>query len=92
MLEGKLTVLQFQMKIKEQLDVIASMSSIPESLSTDPFPRGTLVAEGISAKAARDKSEELALELKSITQLYNEYAVPFQLWEVVIPGQTKTFT
>lgn len=86
MLEGKLAVFRFQMKIKEELDAMASrfeeMSTIPESQTRDPFPQGTLVADGNAAKAARDKSQELALDLKSITQLYNEYAVPFQLWEV----------
>jgi hypothetical protein len=32
--------------------------------------------------AAREKSEELSTELKSITQLYNDYACRFELWEV----------
>ncbi|CAA6658633.1 unnamed protein product [Spirodela intermedia] len=88
MLEGKLAVLRFQMKIKEELDTIASRSeersTTPESHSRDPFPQGTLMADGNAAKAARDKSQELALDLKSITQLYNEYAVPFQLWEICL--------
>jgi nuclear pore complex protein Nup155 len=29
-----------------------------------------------------DKAKELSLNLKSITQLFNNYAVPFNLWEV----------
>ncbi|XP_078429938.1 nucleoporin 155 [Wolffia australiana] len=89
MLEGKLTVLRFQMKIKEELEYIATSmseerSTTLDSSSGDPFPRGTLVAEENSAEAARAKSQELGLDLKSITQLYNEYAVPFELWEVCL--------
>lgn len=37
------------------------------------------------AHAAREKVKELSLDLRSITQLYNEYAVTFELWE---PGGT----
>ncbi|KAJ6988237.1 hypothetical protein NC653_021232 [Populus alba x Populus x berolinensis] len=35
-------------------------------------------------KIAREKAKELSLDLKSITQLYNEYAVPFELWEICL--------
>lgn len=34
------------------------------------------------ASTVREKAKDLSLDLKNITQLYNEYAVPFELWEV----------
>ncbi|XP_039127898.1 LOW QUALITY PROTEIN: nuclear pore complex protein NUP155 [Dioscorea cayenensis subsp. rotundata] len=88
MLEGKLTVLKFQMKIKEELDSIASslddVQNITESLQNNSFPHSNLMADASFAIAAREKAKELSLELKSITQLYNEYAVPFRLWEICL--------
>lgn len=88
MLEAKLAVFRFQMRIKEELESIAfKLERLPgngESHSNDPFPRGNLVYDANTAKIAKDKAKELELNLKSITQLYNDYAVPFQLWEVSI--------
>lgn len=34
------------------------------------------------ANTAREKAKELSKDLKSITQLYNDFAVPSELWEV----------
>nr|ABF94719.1 retrotransposon protein, putative, unclassified [Oryza sativa Japonica Group] len=34
-------------------------------------------------KCPMDKAKELSLNLKSITQLFNNYAVPFNLWEML---------
>lgn len=34
--------------------------------------------------AVREKAKEFSLDLKNITQLYNEYAVPFELWEICL--------
>lgn len=88
-LESKLAVLRFQLKIKEMLDLIAS--AIPSETGTtnsqvpteeNGFPSATALADENRAQAAREKSEELNAELKSITQLYNDFAVPFELWEV----------
>ncbi|XP_077230476.1 nuclear pore complex protein NUP155-like isoform X2 [Tasmannia lanceolata] len=88
LVEGKLSVLQFQMKIKEQLEAIAlrleESSGTSESLPNDPSPQRDPVSDGNLAKAARDKAKEISLDLKSITQLYNDYAVPFELWEVCL--------
>ncbi|XP_064992328.1 nuclear pore complex protein NUP155-like isoform X1 [Musa acuminata AAA Group] len=88
MLEAKLVVLQFQIKIKEQLELIASsLENMPggnESLPNDFSPRSNLVVEDEIARSAQEKAKELSLELKSITQLYNDYAVPFKLWEVCL--------
>ncbi|KAK9130246.1 hypothetical protein Sjap_010733 [Stephania japonica] len=88
LLDGKLAVLRFQMKIKEELDAISlraeGSSAMSESTSSDPFPQGPLVADANLAQAAREKAKELSLDLKSITQLYNEYAVPFELWEICL--------
>ncbi|KAG1334865.1 nuclear pore complex protein NUP155 [Cocos nucifera] len=88
MLEAKLTVLQFQMKIKEELEWIASRSEnlmgSNEALSNDPSLQSNQADDAEILKSAKDKAKELALELKSITQLYNEYAVPFQLWEICL--------
>jgi nuclear pore complex protein Nup155 len=85
LLEGKLAVLQFQMQIKQELESMAlRLESVPSSSESpsDPFPRDNIVADLESAKDAKDKAKELSLNLKSITQLYNDYAVPFNLWEV----------
>ncbi|PKU85184.1 nuclear pore complex protein NUP155 [Dendrobium catenatum] len=88
MLEAKLAVLRFQMKVKEELESIAfkleGLQVTNESHPNDPFPRGNLVFDANTAKIARDKAKELELNLKSITQLYNDYAVPFQLWEICL--------
>ncbi|XP_077236028.1 nuclear pore complex protein NUP155-like [Tasmannia lanceolata] len=88
LVEGKLSVLRFQMNIKEQLEAIASMledsSGTSESLPNNPLPQRDLVADGSLAQAAKDKAKEISIDLKSITQLYNEYAVPFELWEVCL--------
>ncbi|KAJ0981266.1 hypothetical protein J5N97_009521 [Dioscorea zingiberensis] len=88
MLEAKLTVLQLQMRIKQELDSIASsvdeVQNISESLPNNSFPRNNLMTDANFAIAAREKAKELSLDLKSITQLYNEYAVPFRLWEVCL--------
>ncbi|KAM3705465.1 hypothetical protein ACB098_03G081800 [Castanea mollissima] len=87
LLEGKLAVLRFQIKIKEELEAIASrLEASPgasESMQNDP-PENDLTADASVANAAREKAKELSLELKSITQLYNEYAVPFELWEICL--------
>ena len=90
LLEGKLAVLRFQVKIKEALERVASGGSgeqggnAPMEEDGFPYPRafsGGLVDES-RVQAAREKSEELSTELKSITQLYNDYACRFELWEV----------
>ncbi|WCJ33618.1 Nuclear pore complex protein NUP155 [Euphorbia peplus] len=86
MLEGKLGVLRFQIKIKEELEAIASRlessSSMSEPIQNGSPPENNANAE--YAKVAREKAKELSMDLKSITQLYNEYAVPFELWEICL--------
>ncbi|CAN6307475.1 unnamed protein product [Urochloa humidicola] len=87
LLEGKLAVLRFQMRIKQELELMAArVENIPSSSESpsDPFPRDNILADTEIAKAAKDKAKELSLNLKSITQLYNDYAVPFNLWEVCL--------
>lgn len=79
LLEGKLVVLQFQIKIKEELETIASRLEAGNDMS-ESNQNGDLEF----ANAAREKAKELSLELKNITQLYNEYAVPFELWEICL--------
>lgn len=86
LVESKLAVLRFQIRIREELE--ATASRIEDSSNTsnlpavDPFPQRDLVGDANLAKEAREKARELSLDLKSITQLYNDYAVPFELWEV----------
>jgi len=85
LLEGKLAVLRFQMQIKKELELMAArVENIPSSSESPsvPFRRDNILADAETAKAAKDKANELSLNLKSITQLYNDYAVPFGLWEV----------
>lgn len=87
LLEGKLAVLRFQLKIKEELEAIdsrleaSSRASDSEQIETGSGSR--LNGDANLANLAREKSKELSLDLKSITQLYNDYAVPFELWQVV---------
>lgn len=88
LLEGKLAVLQFQIKIKEALEAIASRSEVSPAVS-DSVPNGLVpersnAADANIANAVRDKAIELSSDVKSITQLYNEYAVPFELWEICL--------
>lgn len=80
MLEGKLAVLRFQIKIKEELEALATRLEAAES------GQNAETAEGAadSASCAREKAKELSVELKNITELYNNYAVPFELWEVCL--------
>ncbi|ESQ35317.1 hypothetical protein EUTSA_v10006562mg [Eutrema salsugineum] len=88
LLEGKLAVLQFQIKIRDKLEAMASnfesSVAMQESDQNEPvLDCGS--SDGSSlANAANEKAMELSLELKSITQLYNEYAVPFELWEICL--------
>uniref|UniRef100_M4EDD8 Nucleoporin Nup133/Nup155-like N-terminal domain-containing protein n=1 Tax=Brassica campestris TaxID=3711 RepID=M4EDD8_BRACM len=88
LLEGKLAVLQFQIKIRDKLEAIAS--SLESSVAMQDSDQNEPVLDGDSsddsslANAANEKAMELSLELKNITQLYNEYAVPFELWEICL--------
>lgn len=85
LLEGKLTVLQFQIKIKDQLEAIASRleaSMSPSEPASSDIPSNGVMYDANLLRTAQEKAKELSLELRSITQLYNEYAVPFELWEV----------
>ncbi|GLT96738.1 hypothetical protein SLE2022_143410 [Rubroshorea leprosula] len=88
LLEGKLAVLQFQIKIKEELEAIASRiearNGMPESVQNGLIPDSSSNTDANFSHALREKGKELSLELKSITQLYNEYAVPFELWEICL--------
>ncbi|XVF43562.1 hypothetical protein PTKIN_Ptkin02bG0049800 [Pterospermum kingtungense] len=87
LLEGKLAVLQFQIKIKEELEAIATrLEATPgtlESVQNESVP-DRFNSDANSINAAQEKAKELSLELKNITQLYNEYALPFELWEMCL--------
>ena len=86
LLEGKLAVLQFQIKIKEELEAIAfrleASPSTSESVPGDSQQEHNLSSIPNFIQKIREKAKVLSLDLKSITQLYNDYAVPFELWEV----------
>ncbi|KAJ6768823.1 NUCLEAR PORE COMPLEX PROTEIN NUP155 [Salix koriyanagi] len=86
LLEGKLAVLRFQIKIKDELEAIVSRlqssSDMSEAVQNESTHDSNAEAE--YEKIAREKAKELSLDLKSITQLYNEYAVPFELWEICL--------
>lgn len=88
LLEGKLTVLQFQIKIKDELQGIASRleasPSTSESTPNDSLPSRSHPSDANFVQTIREKVKELSLDLKSITQLYNDYAVPFELWEICL--------
>lgn len=88
LLEGKLAVLQFQIKIKEELEAIASRleasPSTSESIAGESHEENNVSSTRDFIQSIREKAKELSLDLKSITQLYNEYAVPFELWEICL--------
>ncbi|CAN1151512.1 Nuclear pore complex protein NUP155 [Linum perenne] len=88
LLEGKLAVLRFQIKIKDELEAIASGTETSSPMvEEEEEQNGTTPDDSNNAelaKVALEKAKELSLELKSITQLYNEYAVPFELWEICL--------
>jgi nuclear pore complex protein Nup155 len=65
-------VLRFQRRIYEELQGVGERP-IPEGGESSP--------EGVRVTEAGRKANELGAELKNVTQLYNDYAVPFQLWE-----------
>ncbi|CAH9104947.1 unnamed protein product [Cuscuta epithymum] len=79
LLQGKLAVLQFQIKIKEQLDAMASRLEASASTSEEAQP-----VDNDFLRSLKEKIKELSLDLKSITQLYNDYAMPFELWEICL--------
>ena len=87
LLEGKLAVLRFQIKIKEELEAKASRleasSGASDTVQNGTDPESTALDDANLANNVREKAKELSLDLKSITQLYNDYAVPFELWEVL---------
>lgn len=88
LLEGKLTVIQFQIKIKEELEAMASrLEASPNtvnSVSNDSQQEQSTSPNADLIRTISEKAKELSLDLKSITQLYNDYAVPFELWEVCL--------
>lgn len=91
MLEAKLSVLRFQMKLKDELEALATrLDSVPcSSHPDDSFPGQNIVSDADNAKRARDAANKLSVDLKNVTQLYNEYAVPFELWEVCLSNENS---
>ncbi|KAJ8547923.1 hypothetical protein K7X08_021159 [Anisodus acutangulus] len=83
LLEGKLAVLQFQIKIEDELEATAARLKA----STSTFESGSGETSPYMSNNLREKANELLMELKSITQLYNDYAVSFEIWEVWFMGE-----
>eukprot|EP00897_Mesotaenium_endlicherianum_P003492 jgi/Mesen1/3170/ME000184S02232 len=110
LLEDKLAVLRFQMRIRDALLQLASRQGGGGAAATESataaaaggaststaaaaqqrqqqqqgFPGPQLVAQGALALAAQERARELEAELKSITELYNDYAFPFHLYEIAL--------
>ncbi len=89
LLEAKLAVVRFQLKIQGVLNQIAAKhpsapqdASATNGLQTYMEEGPEASSEDIRSLVAKEKAQELGTELKSITQLYNDYAVKFELWEV----------
>lgn len=87
-LEDKLTVLGLQMRIRDEFELMASRSRPVAGEQGDSSLRNSLPidAEDVAAKA-----KELSLNLKSINQLYNDYALPYKLWEVLFINSFGNF-
>ncbi|XP_073059527.1 nuclear pore complex protein NUP155 [Primulina eburnea] len=88
LLEGKLAVLQFQIKVKDELEVLASrLEASPSTYEFDmngSSPANDPPSDAAFVLSVREKAKELSVDLKTITQLYNEFAVPFELWEICL--------
>lgn len=90
LLEDKLAVLRFQTRVRDELLAAASRrgSQAQDAESSGP-DRAQAEEEDGAGGASPDAdpaamAEELAEELKSITQLYNDYALPAGLWELCL--------
>lgn len=68
------------MRVRDEFELMASRSTPVGGEQGDALPSSSLPmdAEDVAAKA-----KELSLNLKSINQLYNDYALPYKLWEVI---------
>jgi nuclear pore complex protein Nup155 len=90
LLEGKLAVLRFQIRIKEELELLIRRSEgnqandIVDTAMKDSFPGSMVLTEESALVAAKEKLEDLQKDPKSISQLYNDFAVPYDMWEVSI--------
>jgi nuclear pore complex protein Nup155 len=79
LLEGKLVVLRFQIKIKDELEAIASRSRSSSDMSE--AENGSVHDSNVDAECqnCKRKGHRVILGFK---ELCNEYAVPFEIWEV----------
>ncbi|XP_073142273.1 nuclear pore complex protein NUP155 [Henckelia pumila] len=88
LLEAKLAVLQFQIKIKDEMEALTSKleasPSTSESIMNGSLPDNNCLGDAAFVLSLREKANELSVELKTITQLYNEFAVPFEFWEICL--------
>ncbi|KAJ4820016.1 Nuclear pore complex protein Nup155 [Rhynchospora pubera] len=80
-LEDKLTVLGLQMRIRDEFELMASRSRAVPGEQENVSSHGSLA---IDAQDVSAKVKELSLNLKSINQMYNDYALPYKLWEVCL--------
>lgn len=71
---------------------LETSSGASDAVQNGTDPESTSVDDANVANNAREKAKELSLDLKSITQLYNDYAVPFELWEVKFFEKTYLVT
>ncbi|KAG9140609.1 hypothetical protein Leryth_022498 [Lithospermum erythrorhizon] len=87
-LEGKLAVLGFQIKIKEELEsLVSKLEASPSTSDSTPDDLQTENNQSTDANLVhtlKEKAKELSFDLKSLTQLYNDYAVPFERWEMCL--------
>eukprot|EP00850_Spirogloea_muscicola_P013590 SM000093S24401 [mRNA] locus=s93:175800:183708:+ [translate_table: standard] len=83
LLEDKLAVLQFQIHIRDDLARQGlAMTGLLYDWKASRLDASRMEGEeGAELDAA---VQELSEEVKSVTQLYNDYAVPFERWEVCL--------
>ncbi|GMH20349.1 hypothetical protein Nepgr_022190 [Nepenthes gracilis] len=85
LLEGKLAVARFQIKIREQLEVMASKLEASDGTSESGQNEDrTQRQDAYVVGNIKEKVKELSSDLKTITELYNNYAVPFEFWETCL--------
>eukprot|EP00898_Chlorokybus_atmophyticus_P007513 jgi/Chlat1/7763/Chrsp66S07231 len=87
-LEGKRTVLDFQ--IRQRSELLETARRLQQQYCVDVHlkmePEDTDKAERLKQRiqVLKEKAEELATELKELSDLYNNYAQPYECWELCI--------
>lgn len=81
--QDKQKVLRFQIRIRDTLLQLSTSNRDESSQANDMSTNFTEDKRDL-ARRAKEKAEELQDEFKNISDLYNDFAMPFQLWEMCL--------